>query len=181
MKKFLAFIACAIVSSCSPAFAGEPLSYSSLKPLCVSSLKGCDCNPCTCDPATCACPNCDIGCKRSAGTATANEVASFVGADAFFVPQAPTAPTTAAPGFHTEYRKVCNGTSCQMVAVSVPDLSEGSTAFATTTPSAYVSGTSSCASCASGAQASGQEGRVRGPIRRILGRIFRGRKGGGCG
>lgn len=138
--------------------------------------KPCDCNPCTCDPASCKCAACANGCRK-AGSAAQEEVA-FVGFETAQAAQATQVAQGTAQGFHTEYRQVCNGTSCQMVAVSVPD------------GAAYAAG--NCATCATGNCATGNCGASgsseaggcgasgrSGPLRRVFGRLFRGRRCGG--
>lgn len=169
--------------------------------------KPCDCNPCTCDPATCTCANCANGCRNAVGQATYT-----VGMVDDPFNMAPTTPTVQAPvqTYHTEYRQVCNGSSCQMVAVSVPDAPRAATFAAGSTcpccgmvmnaeqaakmnvtcPNGVCQpqtmyGSPMMGACANGSCGNGDDGTGAasgrtGPIRRIFGRIFRGRKGGGC-
>lgn len=150
--------------------------------------KDCDCSPCTCDPKECVCPNCATGCgKGKAGAASLTDAVYSVGVvDApatawpFSTQVASSVPTQT---FHTEMRQVCNGTSCQMVAVTVPDMaSVGGTSAVTYAASAP------CSTCGTSTAYTGSDGTAsaprtfRTPIRTILGRIFGGRKGGrGCG
>lgn len=200
MKKYLTFAFCSIVFGFSAkAFAGEPLIVNALaKPLMVSSL--CDCAPCTCDPATCVCPGCANGCKK-AGAASMDAVYEVGTMDQ------PTLATI--PRFPVQYQQQCVNGVCSLVPVQVAYAPPQAAPVAASNvcpccgmvmtpeqmatmkakapvqyaaPVMYSSGACADGSCATGATDDGSGGGRRGPIRRILGRIFRGRRGaGGCG
>lgn len=182
MNKLIAFLGCLLVYGCVGSAFADGLPPSQLPGLPASVLpKACDCNPCTCDPKDCKCEGCALGCRKSGAQASAAEELAFVGFEATqpvsTLPRAPVAAPVASSGFHTEYRQVCNGTSCQMVAVSVPDQAAQATTYSATPaygPSTFTYTSSS--SCGSQAQG-GMNGAFmsRGPLRRVFGRAFRGR------
>lgn len=88
--------------------------------------KACECvkgEPCICDK-NCTCAD-GIGCKnKGVGQQGIAADTFFVGSDvttSWPYPATVVADTTPVQTYHTEYRQVCNGSSCQMVAVTVPD------------------------------------------------------------
>lgn len=85
-----------------------------------STLPACDCAPCTCPPGTCTCPDCAVGCKKG-GAASVADATYSVGYSGIVSPVDPVTPQPMGQTYHTEYRQVCNGRTCSMVAVSVPD------------------------------------------------------------
>jgi hypothetical protein len=136
----------------------------------------CTCDPCTCDPKSCTCPNCEAGCKKQAAQ---SEQVAFVGSDPFQTAPASveaSQPATQA-GYHTEYRKVCNGTSCQMVPVTVRDAgavdaqsysAPAFTSCSTGTCGSVGAVSASGSSCSSGSCGNGFMS--RGPVRRLFSR-----------
>lgn len=197
MKKFLVFVFCSVVFGfTATAFGADP--NTTLPPLkivqCTLPPRACDCAPCTCDPATCVCPGCANGCKK-AGALTTAETPYEVGVE---LPQIPT----------VQYRQQCVNGVCSLVPVQVAYSPPQAAPVATSSvcpccgmvmtpeqmanmkakapiqyaaPVMFSSGACADGSCGTGATDDGSSGR-RGPIRRILGRIFRGRRGaGGCG
>lgn len=208
----LALIALLLIQPC---FARAEWPYEASKPAASWPFKPCDCNPCICNPLDCNCANCAAGCRK-AGAASAADVTYSVGAVDIVDPFNVT-PTVQAPiqTYHTEYRQVCNGRNCQMVAVTVADqpqvqgippgpyypktytagsicpccgmvmTAEQAARAASHAPVTTMAAPVMMAPIMADSMTVTDDGSVSvgrtGPVRRIIGRIFRGRRGGGCG
>lgn len=199
--RFVTALAFVFVQGCGVAFADWPYPEKATWPYTEVASRVCDCQPCTCDPAKCVCPNCANGCKKAGATVT-TETPSEIGVDLPQIPRfpAPAQPATPAPAaapqtvsrpaygpFHYEQR--CVNGRCHLVMVA--DYPDGVPPQASPVMGAYYA--APCASCGTNGAfyssgevygAGGQGGcgsGTGGPIRRIFRRIFRGRRGGGCG
>lgn len=179
---------------CGVAYAGEPLSQSTLPEACNCALTGI----CVCPTGTCICPECPMTPDGVVLVAMQNRPTGFPAqAPAIYPPNPPPLKPGVPPtGYHYEYRQVCDGGKCRIIQVTVADLpntnAKPKTATVVTTPlgvttvpqvtatQSYKTTYSSGGSFSYGYGASDGGEQARTPFRNILHRLFN-RKGNGGG